>query len=468
MAGQNEDKVNALWGGRFQGSSDDLMQQINASIDVDRHMARQDIAGSVAHVTMLGSCGIIEEHEARQIREGLAQVFAEIEAGTFAYSPEREDIHMHVEARLTELIGPVAGKLHTARSRNDQVATDFRLWLRECLDQRVAQIVELQQVLVERADEYVDAILPGLTHLQTAQPVTFGHHLLAYVEMLDRDAARMRDARERLNESPLGAAALAGTAFAIDRKQTAKELGFDRPMANSLDAVSSRDFALEALSAASICAVHLSRLADEMVYWTATGIGFGVFSDRFSTGSSIMPQKRNPDAAELVRAKSGRIVGAFQALFVVLKGLPLAYSKDMQEAKEPVMDAFSTLDLCLAVMTGLVGDIQMNREKMAEAAGGGFATATDLADWLVRESGKTFREAHHISGSLVQVAEAAGLGLEQLTLAQMQSVEPVITQDIFDVLSPQNSANSRTSYGGTAPMQVRKQIRRWKTKWTET
>jgi len=464
MAQNDKDKVNPLWGGRFVNAADDIMQRINASIDVDRHMANQDITGSLAHVQMLGACGIIEVGEAEQISQGLIKIQAEIEAGEFEFTPEREDIHMHVEARLHVLIGPVAGKLHTARSRNDQVVTDFRLWLREALTQRVQQIRELQRALVRRAEEYKDAILPGLTHLQTAQPVTFGHHLLAFVEMLERDAGRLSDANTRLNECPLGAAALAGTAFPIDREQTAKALGFERPMANSLDAVSSRDFALEALSASVICAVHLSRLADEMVYWTSTGIGFGVFSDRFSTGSSIMPQKRNPDAAELVRAKTGRISGAFQSLVLVLKGLPLAYSKDMQEDKEPVFDTMYTLDLCLTVMTGLVGDIKMDRQKMAIAAGGGFATATDLADWLVREAGKTFRQAHHIAGSLVAMAETLGIGLEQLELKQMQSIAPEIRAEIFDVLSSQNSANSRTSYGGTAPSQVQIQIDKWKTR----
>ncbi|MCF6292072.1 MAG: argininosuccinate lyase [Robiginitomaculum sp.] len=466
MAQKNHDKVNPLWGGRFKDSADNLMQTINASIDIDRHMAKQDIDGSIAHVTMLGACEIIAEDEAKAITDGLQQIAKEIEAGEFEFFQEREDIHMHVEARLTEIIGPVAGKLHTARSRNDQVATDFRLWLREALDGQIAMVRKLQQALVLRAEEYADAILPGLTHLQTAQPVTFGHHLLAYVEMLDRDVGRLFDARKRLNECPLGAAALAGTAFAIDRQQTSDALGFDRPMGNSLDAVSSRDFALEALSAAVICAVNLSRLADEMVYWTATGIGFGVFSDKFSTGSSIMPQKRNPDAAELVRAKTGRITGAFQALVLVLKGLPLAYSKDMQEDKEPVMDAFSTLDLCLRVMCALVGDIQMNREKMALAAGGGFATATDLADWLVREAGKTFRQAHHISGSIVKLAEEQGLDLTQLSLEQMQSIDPAIRGSVFDILSPQNSTKSRTSYGGTAPDQVLYQINKWKEQLT--
>jgi len=462
MASKNQHKVNPLWGGRFSSSADNLMQTINASINVDRQMAAEDIAGSMAHVSMLGVVGILSAEEAEQIKVGLQQVLQEIAAGEFEFTAAREDIHMHVEARLGELIGSVAGKLHTARSRNDQVATDFRLWLRSALDQQIAGIRELQRALLLRSEEYADALLPGLTHLQTAQPVTFGHHLLAFVEMLDRDAGRLIDTRKRLNESPLGAAALAGTAFAIDREQTATELGFDRPMANSLDAVSSRDFALEALSAATICAVHLSRLADEMVYWTATSVGFASFSDRFSTGSSIMPQKRNPDAAELVRAKTGRIAGAFQGLVLVLKGLPLAYSKDMQEDKEPVFDAMYTLDLCVRVMTALVGDIQMHRKKMEQAAGGGFATATDLADWLVREAGKTFREAHHISGSLVRLAEEKGLDLDQLSLEQMQQQEPNINAQVFDVLSPQNSVKSRTSYGGTAPSQVRYQIENWK------
>ncbi len=462
MTHKTQGNVNALWGGRFADAADQLMQKINASIDIDKRMQNEDIAGSIAHVQMLGACNIIPKDEADQIQTGLEQILDEMDAGDFAYYMEREDIHMHVEARLTEIIGPIAGKLHTARSRNDQVATDFRLWLRTAILDRTAQLRDIQRVLVVRAEEYADAILPGLTHLQTAQPVSFGHHLLAYVEMFDRDIGRFVDAQKRMNESPLGAAALAGTAFGIDRHQTAKALGFDRPMANSLDAVSARDFALETLSAAVLCAVHLSRLADEMVYWTSTGIGFGTFSDRFSTGSSIMPQKRNPDAAELVRAKSGRINGAFQSLVLVLKGLPLAYSKDMQEDKEPVIDALDTLDLCLAVMGGLIGDIQMDREKMAAAAGGGFATATDLADWLVRVSKKPFREAHHISGTLVRMAEEKGVRLDELRLQDMQDVEPSIKAEIFDVLSPQNSANSRTSYGGTAPAQVRQQLKLWK------
>ncbi len=462
MPQKKSDKVNQLWGGRFAGSADELMQTINASIWFDRKMADQDIEGSLAHVEMLGACGILAPDGVVKITAGLRQVRSEIEAGDFEYDAVREDIHMHVEARLAEIIGSVAGKLHTARSRNDQVATDFRLWLRTALDHRIDQIRELQAVLVARAEEYHDAIMPGLTHLQTAQPITLGHHFLAYVEMLDRDAGRFIDARNRLNECPLGAAALAGTAFAIDRHQTAKALGFEQPMANSLDAVSSRDFALEALSASTICAVNLSRLADEMVYWTATAVGFGAFSDKFSTGSSIMPQKRNPDAAELIRAKTGRIAGALQNLIIVLKGLPLAYSKDMQEDKEPVFDAMRSLDLCLAVMSGLVGDIQMNRQKMAEAAGGGFATATDLADWLVREGGKTFREAHHISGQIVRLAEQKSVRLEELDLEQMRSIEPSIKPEILEVLSAESSANSRTSFGGTAPDQVLLQIKKWK------
>ena len=462
MAPKNHDKVNPLWGGRFAASADNLMQIINASIDVDKQMAAEDIAGSIAHVTMLGSVGILSKAEAEKIQTGLEQILQEIESGTFEFTAEKEDIHMHVEARLGELIGPLAGKLHTARSRNDQVATDFRLWLRSALEQQVRGIKDLQRQLLIRAEEHADTIMPGLTHLQTAQPVTFGHHLLAFVEMLDRDAGRFKDACARLNECPLGSAALAGTAFAIDREQTAKSLGFKRPMANSMDAVSSRDFALEALSAASICAVHLSRLADEMVYWTSTAVGFASFSDRFSTGSSIMPQKRNPDAAELVRAKTGRVAGAFQSLLIVLKGLPLAYSKDMQEDKEPVFDAMHTLALCVQVMTALVGDIQMHRDKMQAAAGGGFATATDLADWLVREAGKTFREAHHISGSIVRLAEEKTCDLDQLSLQDMQGYEPKITARVFDVLSPQNSVKSRTSYGGTAPAQVELQIQNWK------
>ena len=452
---------NTMWGGRFAGRSAEAMEEINASIDFDRKLGPQDIAGSEAHLAMLAARGIVEADDAKAIAKGLAQVKGEIEAGTFSFSRALEDIHMNVESRLAEIVGPAAGRLHTARSRNDQVAVDFRLWVRDAIDAILVQIAELQRALAARALDGAAMVMPGFTHLQSAQPVTFGHHLMAYVEMLGRDAGRFRDARKRLNECPLGAAALAGTSFPIDRDMTAKALGFDRPTANSLDSVADRDFALEALGAAAITATHLSRFAEEIVLWTTPQFGFIKLSDAFSTGSSIMPQKRNPDAAELVRGKTGRIVGALVGLLTVMKGLPLAYSKDMQEDKEGVFDAFRTLALCLAAMTGMVQDMTPEPKRMKAAAGAGYATATDLADWLVQALKIPFRDAHHITGRIVALAAKRGVALEKLTLDELQSVEPRITKDAFGVLGVERSVKSRTSYGGTAPSNVRRQARAW-------
>jgi argininosuccinate lyase len=452
---------NKMWGGRFESAPAEIMEEINASIDFDRALAPQDIAGSLAHVAMLKQTGIVDGADADAIARGLAEVKGEIEAGTFAFSRALEDIHMNVESRLAEKIGPAAGRLHTARSRNDQVATDFKLWVRDTIDALMAQIGELQKALAERALASADMVMPGFTHLQSAQPVTFGHHLLAYVEMLARDRSRFADARRRLNECPLGAAALAGTSFPIDREMTAKALGFDRPTANSLDSVADRDFVLEALAAASISAVHLSRLAEEIVLWTTPQFGFVRLSDAFSTGSSIMPQKRNPDAAELVRGKTGRVTGALVGLLTVMKGLPLAYSKDMQEDKEGAMDGLRTLSLCLAAMTGMVRDLTPDPARMKAAASAGYATATDLADWLVRTLKMPFREAHHVTGRIVGLASTKGVVLEALPLAEMQSIEPRINADALAVLGVENSVRSRTSYGGTAPDNVRRQAERW-------
>jgi argininosuccinate lyase len=452
---------NTMWGGRFAGGPADIMEEINASIDFDRKLAMQDIAGSQAHVAMLAKQGILEAADAEAIAAGLAQVKGEIEAGAFAFSRALEDIHMNVEKRLAELVGPAAGRLHTARSRNDQVAVDFKLWVRDAIDALDAQIAKLQRALAERALECANMVMPGFTHLQSAQPVTFGHHLLAYVEMLARDRGRLKDARARLNECPLGAAALAGTSFPIDREMTAKALGFDRPTANSLDSVADRDFALETLSAAAICATHLSRLAEEIVLWTTPQFGFIKLSDAFSTGSSIMPQKRNPDAAELTRAKTGRVVGALVGLLTVMKGLPLAYAKDMQEDKEGAFDALQTLSLCLAAMTGMVKDMTTDAKRMKAAAGAGYSTATDLADWLARTLKMPFREAHHATGRIVALAAARGLALEKLPLAEMQGVEPRITEEVYGVFGVERSVKSRTSYGGTAPANVRRQARGW-------
>ena len=457
-----ETKTNAMWGGRFAAGPDAIMEAINASIGFDQRLATQDIEGSRAHAAMLAATGIVSDSDVDAIRKGLLTVLSEIEAGQFQFSTALEDIHMNVEARLKEIIGEPAGRLHTARSRNDQVATDFRLWVRAQCDAAIAGLEALMRALLAQAEAGADWVMPGFTHLQTAQPVTWGHHMMAYVEMLARDRGRFVDARARMNESPLGAVALAGTSFPIDRHMTASALGFDRPMANSLDAVSDRDFALEFLAAASICAMHLSRFAEELVIWSSAQFRFVRLSDRFTTGSSIMPQKKNPDAAELIRAKIGRIFGANVALMMVMKGLPLAYSKDMQEDKEQVFDAADNLMLALAAMDGMVRDMTANREALERAAGSGFSTATDLADWLVRVLGLPFRDAHHVTGSLVAMAEGAGVDLPDLTLAQMQSVHAGITQDVFAVLGVHNSVASRMSYGGTAPAQVRAQIARWK------
>ncbi|MBQ1543785.1 MAG: argininosuccinate lyase [Caulobacteraceae bacterium] len=452
----------AMWGGRFSTKPAELMQAINVSIGFDKRLAAQDLAGSKAHAAMLAKAGVISSADEAAIQQGLSQIEAEIANGTFPFRDEYEDIHMNVEARLRELIGAASGRLHTARSRNDQVALDFRLWVREACDRSTAQIRALQGALLAKAEAHADAVMPGFTHLQPAQPVTFGHHLMAYVEMFGRDASRFEGARARMNESPLGAAALAGSPFPIDRHMTAAALGFERPTANSLDSVSSRDFALEALSAASICATHLSRLAEEIVIWTTPQFGFIKLSDAFTTGSSIMPQKRNPDAAELVRAKVGRILGSLTSLMVVMKGLPLAYSKDMQEDKEPVFVAFDSLELALNAMAGMVADLEPVRERMAAAAGAGFSTATDLADWLVRTLDLPFREAHHVTGAAVKRAETLGTDLPGLPLSELQAIEPRITAEIYQVLTPEASAASRMSYGGTAPAQVRAQIQRWK------
>ncbi len=452
----------SLWGGRFSAKPDALMQAINVSIGFDRRLAGEDLAGSRAHAAMLAATGVISGEDERAIQDGLAKIEAEIAAGTFPFREEFEDIHFNVEQRLTELIGPAAGRLHTARSRNDQIALDFRLWVRSACERTAAQIKDLQRALVAKAEANAATLMPGFTHLQSAQPVTFGHHLMAYVEMFGRDAGRFEDARKRMNESPLGAAALAGTSFPIDRAMTARALGFDAPMANSLDAVSTRDFALEALAAATICATNLSRLAEEIVLWVTPQFGFIKLSDAFTTGSSIMPQKRNPDAAELTRAKTGRILGAFTALAVVMKGLPLAYSKDMQEDKVPTFEAFDALELALMAMTGMVADLEPNAERMAAAAGAGYSTATDLADWLVRVLGMPFRNAHHVAGASVKRAEALGLDLADLPLAELQTLEPGITAAVYEVLTPEASAASRASLGGTAPAQVLAQAARWK------
>jgi argininosuccinate lyase len=453
--------TNKMWGGRFASGPDAIMEEINASIGFDFRLASQDIAGSKAHAAMLAQTGVLTPADAEAIKSGLDEIAREIEAGTFQFSRALEDIHMNIEARLAGLIGPAAGRLHTARSRNDQVALDFRLWIRETIDTLSGQLRALQLALAEKALAHAASVMPGFTHLQPAQPITLGHHLLAYVEMFARDRSRLRDARARLNESPLGAAALAGTSFPIDREMTAKALGFDRPTANSLDSVADRDFVLETLSAAAICAVHLSRLAEEIVLWVTPQFGFASLSDKFSTGSSIMPQKRNPDAAELIRGKAGRIIGALNALLIVMKGLPLAYSKDLQEDKEGTFDALSSLSLCLAAMTGMVEDLVPNLERMKAAAGSGYATATDLADWLVRALGLAFREAHHITGRLVGIAAAQKKGLEDLTLAEMQAAEPRINEEVFAVLGVENSVRSRTSFGGTAPDNVRTQAEGW-------
>jgi argininosuccinate lyase len=458
----SQDKAsNQMWGGRFASGPAAIMEAINASIGYDRKLYAQDVRGSLAHAQMLAQTGIISTQDQERIADGLNTILSEIEAGTFEFKASLEDIHMNIEARLAELIGPAAGRLHTARSRNDQVALDFRLWVKEELQRTDAALVALIEALLTRAEEHAASVMPGFTHLQAAQPVTFGHHCMAYVEMFGRDLSRVRDAIERLDESPLGAAALAGTGFPIDRHMTARALGFREPTRNSIDSVSDRDYALEFLSLAAICGTHLSRLAEEIVIWSTPQFGFVRLSDSFSTGSSIMPQKKNPDAAELVRAKTGRVNGHLIGLLTVMKGLPLAYSKDMQEDKEAVFDAAETLDLMVAAMTGMVSDMQINEAAMKKAAGAGFSTATDLADWLVRELGLPFREAHHVTGRAVALAESRKVGLEKLSLEELQAINPQITDAVFDVLSVSASVKSRTSFGGTAPKEVRRQIRYW-------
>jgi argininosuccinate lyase len=452
---------NKMWGGRFETGPAAIMEEINASIDFDKRLWRQDIRGSRAHVMMLAHTGILDARVATSIRNGLTAIEAEIESGAFTFSRALEDIHMNIESRLAELIGPDAGRLHTARSRNDQIATAFKFWVRDAIDDITSQIKALMIALAEKARDFSGAVMPGFTHLQSAQPVTFGHHLLAYVEMLARDRGRFLDARVRLNESPLGAAALAGTSFPIDRKMTAQLLGFDRPTANSIDSVSDRDFALETLAAASITAMHLSRFAEEIVIWSTPQFGFVTLSDAFTTGSSIMPQKKNPDAAELVRAKAGRIIGALNALLIVMKGLPLAYAKDMQEDKEQTFDALLTLSLSLAAMTGMVKDMQPQTRRLKAAAGSGYSTATDLADWLVRALGIPFREAHHITGRIVGLASGRGIDLDKLTIQDMHSIDGRITVAVFEVLGVEKSVRSRTSEGGTAPARVARNARRW-------
>jgi argininosuccinate lyase len=450
--------ANAAWGGRFAGGPAEIMERINASIDFDKRLFAEDIAGSKAHCAMLVRQKILTPEDGEAIGAGLEQILREIVAGDFVFKRAHEDIHMNVEQRLAELIGPAAGRLHTARSRNDQVATDFRLWLRSAIDRADRQMQALQAALIDQAERHAATVMPGFTHLQIAQPVTFGHHLLAYVEMLGRDRGRMTDCRKRLNECPLGSAALAGTSFPIDRDATAAALGFDRPTANSLDAVSDRDFALEFMAAAAIAGVHLSRLAEEIILWCSDGFRFIALSDAFTSGSSIMPQKRNPDAAELVRAKTGRLAGALVGLLTVMKGLPLAYGKDMQEDKEPSFEVADTLELCLAATTGMVLDLVADPAAMRAAAERGFSTATDLADWLVRVLGLPFREAHHITGRIVKRAEERGLQLAQLALADMQAVEPRITEAAREILDVASSVKSRTSFGGAAPANVERAV----------
>ena len=456
------DGGNKMWGGRFANKPDRVMEAINASVDFDRRLAPQDLEGSRAHVRMLAAQGIVSHADRDAILEGLDRVAGEIAEGTFPFRAELEDIHMNVEARLAEIVGPAAGRLHTARSRNDQVALDFRMWVRDALRLADRQLRLLQEALLDQAERHAATVMPGFTHLQTAQPVTFGHHLMAYVEMFARDRSRVADALARMDQCPLGAAALAGTGFGIDRHATAAALGFREPTRNSLDTVSDRDFALDFLHAATVSAVHLSRLAEEIVVWATPQFGFVRLSDRFSTGSSIMPQKRNPDAAELVRAKTGRIAGALVALITVMKGLPLAYSKDMQEDKEAVFDAADTWELCLAATTGMVADLEANAHAMRRAAGAGFSTATDLADWLVRERGLPFRDAHHATGAAVAEAERRGVDLADLSLEDLQGVHPEIDAGVFDVLGVDASVASRTSWGGTAPERVREQIAWWR------
>jgi len=467
MTDGKTNKSNALWGGRFSGSPSEIMEAINASIDIDQRMAFEDIAGSIAHARMLAATDIISSGDAAKIEKGLLQIREEIERGEMKWSAALEDVHMNIEARLKDIIGEPAGRLHTARSRNDQVATDFRLWLRSACDRMDVLITAYQTALVAQAEAHADTVMPGFTHLQTAQPVSLGHHLLCWVEAAERDRSRFHDARKRLNESPLGCAALAGTAFPIDRQQTSDALGFYRPMANSLDGVATRDFALEFLSASTICAVNLSRFAEEIVLWTSRRFGFAQLSDAWSTGSSIMPQKRNPDAAELVRAKPGRIAGALHTLIIVVKGLPLAYSKDLQEDKAPVFQAYDDLELALGAMAGMAADLTFNEDNLAEAAGEAYSDATDLADYVVRELGKPFRDAHHIAGSMVKLAESKNVPLAGLSIAEMQSVEPELADAVYSVLSARASMESRTSYGGTAPVRVKEQLKLWQDRLRE-
>ena len=447
-------EASAMWGGRFSSGPNDIMEEINASIGFDQRFFAQDIRASKAHAEMLGAQNIITPEDAQSICEGLDQVYGEIETGTFTFKRSLEDIHMNVEARLKEIIGEPGGRLHTGRSRNDQVANDFKLWVRDAIDQMDVAMQAMQEALIDQAEAHSDSAMPGFTHMQIAQPVTLGHHLLAYVEMLGRDRSRLIDGRKRMNECVLGAAALAGTSFPIDRHMTAKALGFDRPSANSLDSVADRDYVLEYLSTLSITSVHLSRLAEEYVLWCSVQFGYARLGDSFSTGSSIMPQKRNPDAAELIRAKSGRVIGSLNALLIVMKGLPMTYGKDMQEDKEPIFDAHDTVMLSLAAMTGMLSDTTFNKERMAADAGKGFSTATDLADWLVRVLGMPFRDAHHVTGAVVKMAEDKGLGLDDLTLDDLQSKEPRIMNAVFEILSVDNSLKSRISVGGTAPSNV--------------
>ncbi|MEQ8308980.1 MAG: argininosuccinate lyase [Hoeflea sp.] len=455
---------NQMWGGRFASGPDAIMEEINASIDFDRKLYAQDIAGSLAHAAMLAKTGIISVEDCDKISHGLNTILSEIEDNSFSFSRRLEDIHMNIESRLAELIGPTAGRLHTARSRNDQVALDFRLWVKQELVRTDAALTALIAAFLDKAELHAESVMPGFTHLQTAQPVTFGHHCMAYVEMFGRDRSRVRDCIERLDECPLGAAALAGTGYAIDRDQTAQALGFREPTRNSIDTVSDRDYALEFLSLAAICATHMSRLAEEIVIWSTPQFGFVRLSDAFSTGSSIMPQKKNPDAAELVRAKTGRINGSLVGLLTVMKGLPLAYSKDMQEDKEQVFDAAASLELSIAAMTGMVRDMEIRQDNMRAAAGAGYSTATDLADWLVREAGLPFREAHHVTGRAVALAESREAGLEDLSLADLQEINPAITEAVFSVLTVDASVRSRKSFGGTAPDGVRSQVAYWRKK----
>jgi len=454
--------TNKMWGGRFATGPADIMREITPSIDFDKRLAAQDLAGSRAHCRMLANEGIISKDDGQKILDGLTAIEKEIADGTFVFKRELEDIHLNIEARLAELIGPAAGRLHTGRSRNDQVVTDFRLWVRSACERADQGLLALQRALYAQAEKHLETIMPGFTHMQVAQPVTFAHHMMAYVEMFGRDRGRFEDARKRLNESPLGAAALAGTSFPIDRDATSHTLGFTRPMRNSMDAISARDFALEYLAACSICAVHLSRLAGELVQWSTPAFGFVKLSDAFTTGSSIMPQKRNPDAAELIRGKTGRVLGDFLGLATVVKGLVLTYGTDLQEDKERVFDAADTLELCLAAMAAMIADLTAQPDKMRAACEPGFPTATDLADWVVRVLKKPFREAHHVAGAIVKLAEDKGVTLDKLSLADMQTVEPAITAEVFKVLSPEASVNSRMSLGGTAPARVKEQLHHWR------